>query len=337
MISILSKSGIIKFFLDCSEENSGDHGNSFVGGETVCHKGTSGIEKTIDESYTNISQCETEDYLTYSNNISGSSHDTAESLSNPKRFLSPSSKESYNDGISPNFVDTFIKGESFDEQIAKFCEAQALPSLRIEQQTSLKGKDNKVVRFDSGHGNSKLLVKDEFLAAVRDDLADEYPTLYQEPPSKITEAGRKYLAERVASATDAVAAAERHLRFNSNNDSRVMEEINSNNLSQEIRIKLGAPYESRSLLVSSSPSCTTSSFGVSYQYPFIPSLLADNSEETPSDSSIMQSMSMAAIESGGKSSNRKVGLNFHLSCTFSKQMYRPRFSIIRISTVVRII
>ena len=97
-----------------------------------------------------------------------------------------------------------------------------------------------------------MLVKDEFLAAVRDDLADEYPTLYQEAPSRITEAGRKYLAERVASATDAVAAAERQLRFNSDNDSRVMEEINSSNLSQEIRIKLGANYDSRPFLVSSS-------------------------------------------------------------------------------------
>ena len=185
----------------------------------------------------------------------------------------------------------------------------------------MKAKDNKAVRFDSGHGNSKLLVKDEFLAAVRDDLADEYPTLYQEAPSRITEAGRKYLAERVASATDALTAAERNLRFSSNNDSRAMEELNNGKISQEIRIKLGAPYESRSLLVSSSPSCSTPSFGASYQYPFIPSLLAENSEDTPSDSSLMQSMSMAAIESGGKSSNRKVGLNFLISCTLCDQMY----------------
>ena len=92
-----------------------------------------------------------------------------------------------------------------------------------------------------------------------------------------------------------------------NNDSRLLEEINNSKLSQEIRIKLGAPYDSHPILVSSSPSCITSSIG--HQYSLIPSLLADNTGETTSDnSSFLQSMSMAAIESGGKNSNKKVGL-----------------------------
>ena len=96
-----------------------------------------------------------------------------------------------------------------------------------------------------------------------------------------------------------------------NNDSRLLEEFNNSKLSQEIRIKLGASYDSRNpIIVSSSPPCTTSSIG--YQYSLIPSLLSDNTEETPSDnSSFLQSMSMAAIESGGKNSNKKVGLNFY--------------------------
>ena len=95
-----------------------------------------------------------------------------------------------------------------------------------------------------------------------------------------------------------------------NNDSRLQEEINNSKLSQEIRIKLGASYDSRNpIIVSSSPSCTTSSIG--YQYSLIPSLLSDNTEETPSDNStFLQSTSMAAIESGGKNSNKKVGLHF---------------------------
>ena len=60
----------------------------------------------------------------------------------------------------------------------------------------------------------KYLVKDEFLAAVRDDLADDYSSSYKEAPSRLTEAGRKYLAERVSVSNDTVA--ERHLRFSSN-------------------------------------------------------------------------------------------------------------------------
>ena len=171
---------------------------------TFSHDGASDLEKRLEEQYNNISEGQTESCLTYSNSIPGTSQNSADSLSNPKCYV--------NDGISPNFVDNFIKGESFDEQIAKFCEVQALPSLRIDQQASSKERSGNNVRFDIG--SSKLLVKDEFLAAVRDDLADDDSSLYKEAPSRLAEAERKYLAGRVSGASD--TAAERHLRFSSN-------------------------------------------------------------------------------------------------------------------------
>ena len=192
------------------------HENSFLGEEAVGNYGSRDVETKLEESYNNISLCETGNYTTCSNNIPGTSQDTSTSLTYTRRFLDHPTKESYShDGMSPNFVDRLIKGENpFDDQITKFCEGQALPSLRIEQQTGTKEKDA-TIKFDISKGNNRLLVKDEFLAAVRDDLAEEFSPLYKETPSRITEAGRKYLAERVASAsTDAVAAAERHWRFN---------------------------------------------------------------------------------------------------------------------------
>ena len=171
---------------------------------TFSHDGESDLEKKLEEQYNNISEELPESYLTYSSNIPGTSQDTTDALSNPKCYV--------NDGISPNFVDNFIKGESFDEQIAKFCEGSALPSLRIDQQTSSKEKPGNNVKFDIG--SNKYLVKDEFLAAVRDDLADDHSSSYKETPSRLAEAGRKYLAERVSVSNDTVA--ERHLRFSSN-------------------------------------------------------------------------------------------------------------------------
>ena len=204
---------------ESSDEKFDHNESSFLGGETLNNDGTRTTDgqKKIDESYPNIPVCETGNYTTYSTIIPGTSQqDTNDSLTNTKRLLEHTSKESYShDGMSPNFVDTLIKGENpFDDQITKFCEGQAFPSLRIEQQTGTKGKDT-TIKFDTSKGNNRLLVKDEFLAAVRDDLAEEYSPLYKETPSRITEAGRKYLAERVASATtDAAAAAERHWRFN---------------------------------------------------------------------------------------------------------------------------
>ena len=105
--------------------------------------------------------CETGNYTTYSTIIPGTSQqDTNDSLTNTKRLLEHTSKESYShDGMSPNFVDTLIKGENpFDDQITKFCEGQAFPSLRIEQQTGTKGKDT-TIKFDTSKGNNRLLVK----------------------------------------------------------------------------------------------------------------------------------------------------------------------------------
>ena len=104
--------------------------------------------------------------------------------------------------------------------------------------------------------------------------------------------------------------------YKESNDTRILDEINNSKLSQEIRIKLGANYDSRPFLVSSSPSTSTPSAGTSYQCSFIPSLLVDTAEYAPSDaaecnSSFFQSMAVSAIESGGKSSNRKVGQNFY--------------------------
>ena len=281
---------------ESSDEKLGDNGSNFEGGVTLCHDEASNLQKKLEEQYNNISLGQTENHIIYSTDAPCTSQDETHCLSSQKRFQDQFAKESYaNDGESPNFVDNFIKGEQFDEQIAKFCDGQALPSLRIGHQTSSTAKDNKSVRFDMR--SNKLLVKDEFLAAVRDDLADDYSSLYKETPSRITEAGRKYLAERATSASDA--------------DSRLLEDINNSKLSQEIRIKFGSSNDSRQIMVSSSQSDSTTSIGVQYQYPFIPSLLADNLEETPSDnSSFLQSVSMAAIESGGKNSNKKVRLNF---------------------------
>ena len=161
------------------------------------------------------SSCTTGNYGSYSTQ---SASDVMGALGTNKRYLDATSKESpsNHEEISSNLVETLIKGESmFDEQLEKFCEGQPFPSLRIEGQITSKGKEKTSEDFGISGGGNKLLVKDEFLAAIRDDLAEEYQPLCRENKRRISEDRRKYLAEKVANATaDAAAAAERHWRIN---------------------------------------------------------------------------------------------------------------------------
>ena len=194
---------------DSSEERCDNDENDVSFDDGLCDTGR--IEgRKLDT--TNIPVCTTGNYSSYD---TPSTSNVIEASNTSKRYLDATYKESYtHGGISPNLVETIIKGESmFDEQLAKLCEGPSLPSLRIEGQMLSKAKE-KTAEFGIGGGN-KHLVKDEFLAAIRDDLSEEYPPLYRENTSRISEERRKYIAERVANATaDAAAAAERHWRFN---------------------------------------------------------------------------------------------------------------------------
>ena len=168
------------------------------------------------DASSNTSGCTTGNYGLYSTQ---SASDVMDATGTNKRYLDAATKESPNnqEEISSNLVETLIKGESmFDEQLEKFCEGQQFPSLRIEGQMLSKEKEKTSEDFGISGGGTKLLVKDEFLAAIRDDLAEEeYQPLCRENQRRISEDRRKYLAEKVANATaDAAAAAERHWRIN---------------------------------------------------------------------------------------------------------------------------
>ena len=139
--------------------------------------------------------------------------DVACAPSTSKVCLDATSKEGSSDArMSPNFVDTIIKGETmFHEQLADLCEEQ---SLEIEEEKIVSRVDDKTEDLGNQSEDHKLLVKDEVLAAIRDDLADEYQPLFRDNMTRISEERRKYLAEKVANATaDAAAAADRHWRL----------------------------------------------------------------------------------------------------------------------------
>ena len=80
----------------------------------------------------------------------------------------------------------------FDEQLQKYCEGQqaSFPSPRLDTPTLPQETEKSGV--PSCSGGSKLLVKQEVLAKIREDLAEDYQPLFRENDNK-------YFARAVAS------------------------------------------------------------------------------------------------------------------------------------------
>ena len=90
-----------------------------------------------------------------------------------------------NDGISPGLVEKIIRGDPlFDEQLQKYCDGQqaSFPSPRLETPT-LSQETESGGTANSNIGN-KLLVKQEVLAKIREDLAEDYQPLFRENDKK---------------------------------------------------------------------------------------------------------------------------------------------------------
>ena len=97
-----------------------------------------------------------------------------------------------NEGISPGLVEKIIRGDPmFDEQLQKYCEGQqaTFPSPRLDTPTLPQETEKSGV--PSCSGGSKLLVKQEVLAKIREDLAEDYQPLFREND-------KKYFASSVA-------------------------------------------------------------------------------------------------------------------------------------------
>ena len=102
-----------------------------------------------------------------------------------------------NDGISPGLVEKIIRGDPmFDEQLQKYCDGQeaSFPSPRLETPTLSEETEKGGVH--SCNGGNKLLVKQEVLAKIKEDLAEDYQPLFREND-------KKYLTNSVAATTHA--------------------------------------------------------------------------------------------------------------------------------------
>ena len=115
-----------------------------------------------------------------------------------------------NDGISPGLVEKIIRGDPlFDEQLQKYCDGQqaSFPSPRLDTPTS--SQETEKAGVPSCNGGNKLLVKQEVLAKIREDLAEDYQPLFREND-------KKYLAKSIVTThADVNSAIEHHCRLRS--------------------------------------------------------------------------------------------------------------------------
>ena len=136
---------------------------------------------------------------TATNKIKGSK----DTICTPKESIS-------NDGISPGLVEKIIRGDPlFDEQLQKYCDGQqaSFPSPRLDTPTS--SQETEKGGAPSCNVGNRLLVKQEVLAKIREDLAEDYQPLFREND-------KKYSTNSVATShADLNSAIEHHCRLRS--------------------------------------------------------------------------------------------------------------------------
>ena len=131
-------------------------------------------------------------------------------ISSSKDTICTPKESIINDGISPGLVEKIIRGDPlFDEQLQKYCDGQeaSFPSPRLETPTS--SQDTESGGTASINVGNKLLVKQEVMAKIREDLAEDYQPLYRENE-------KKYLANSVETThADLNSVIEHHCRLRS--------------------------------------------------------------------------------------------------------------------------